>query len=504
MFSFNSSAKALYVKSRREDVDEGLQIQVAFLVVIETVEKSDLQTQKELVSRVVASNVICKSARLRDLFLYLCNRVLDESVDDIHELELGHKVFGRPEHYDTATDNIVRVHASLLRKRLAEHFQTEGINEPLIIEIPRGNYAPVFRKRDRIPIVNDLREPHEAPVSLSLPISLEGEATPMHLSPNLSSNQRTEMPVWKFRVASFLALGFACLSVILLVRSLNQRTHGTRASLSSDPAVRQFWSGVFQQDASTQVVLDDASLDFYEEATGHPIALAEYFDRSYLHPAEEAAAAKRLDPGFVHAFLLRRQSNFAGVALVSRLTQTAGALGSTANVQFARDFSFRQVKSGNIVLLGTRQSNPWIQPFDSSLALRWKFDPALGINYPIDRTAGSAELNKFQPDAEGSSHDGYAGIAFLPNLGGTGSVLIISGSGGAALGVALDFLNEESSMSQLRARLNPKAKDVFPYFEVLLKVAKGGSLPKFTTIVLCRSPQPIPQDVQTVSAELHR
>ncbi len=201
---------------------------------------------------------------------------------------------------------------------------------------------------------------------------------------------------------------------------------------------------------------------------------------------------------------LRRQSNFAGVALVSRLTQTAGALGSTANVQFARDFSFRQVKSGNIVLLGTRQSNPWIQPFDSSLALRWKFDPALGINYPIDRTAGSAELNKFQPDEEGTSHDGYAGIAFLPNLGGTGSVLIVSGSGGAALGAALDFLNDEASMSQLRARLNPKAKDVFPYFEVLLKVAKGGSLPKFTTIVLCRSPQPIPQDVQTVSAELHR
>jgi hypothetical protein len=326
----------------------------------------------------------------------------------------------------------------------------------------------------------------------------------MHLLPNASSNQRAEIPVWKFRVTSFLALGFACLFVILLVRSLNQRPHRIRAFLSSDSAARQFWLGIFQQDASTQIVVDDASLDFYEEATGHPIALAEYFDRSYLHPAEEAAAAKRLDPSFAHAFLLRRQSNFAGVNLVSRFAQTAGALGSTANVQFARDFSFRQVKSGNIILLGTRQSNPWIQPFDSSLALRWKFEPALGINYPIDRTAGSAELNKFQPGAEGASHDGYAGIAFLPNLGGTGSVLIISGSGGAAVGAALDFLNDESSMSQLRARLNPKAKDAFPYFEVLLKVTKGGGLPKFTTIVLCRSPQPITQDVQTVSAELHR
>jgi hypothetical protein len=132
-------------------VNDPFNIQVAFLIVIDTQEISHLQIRKELVNRVVSSSLICKSARLRELFLYLCNRVLDESVDDIHELELGHKVFGRPEHYDTATDNIVRVHASLLRKRLAEHFQTEGINEPLIVEIPRGNDAPTFRKRAPFP-----------------------------------------------------------------------------------------------------------------------------------------------------------------------------------------------------------------------------------------------------------------------------------------------------------------------------------------------------------------
>src|ERR1700723_3031388 len=115
---------------------------------MKTLEDRDLQTRKELVGRVVLSSAICKSARLRELFLYLSKKVLDESVDDIHELELGHKVFGRLERYDTAADNIVRVHASLLRKRLAEYFQTEGITEPLIIEIPRGNYAPIFRVRD--------------------------------------------------------------------------------------------------------------------------------------------------------------------------------------------------------------------------------------------------------------------------------------------------------------------------------------------------------------------
>lgn len=477
-------------------VDDPFNIQVAFLIVIDTViatqENCDLQTRKELVNRVVSCSLICKSARLRELFLYLCNRVLDESIDDIHELELGHKVFGRPEHYDTATDNIVRVHASLLRKRLAEHFQTEGINEPLIIEIPRGNYAPTFRKRDPLPAVIEspgLREALALQPDLTL-LGSEGSSR-QQLLPHSLERLRNGIPPLTLWVTGFLALSFACLSAFQLVRSLNQKPNGGKQTLAG-ATVRQFWSGIFHQDASAQVVLDDASLDFYQEALGHPIALAEYFDRSYLHPAEEAAAAAHLDPKLVHSFLLRRQSNFADVNLVGRLSQTAAALGSSANIGFARDFSFRQLRSGNMVLLGTRQSNPWIQSFDSYLTLRWKFDPALDGYYPMDITASASDAEKFRSGADSlKTHEGYASVAFLPNLGGTGNVLIISGTGGAAVSAALEFLNDETAMSQLRSRLKPPEKNAFPYFEILLRIEKGSSLPRNVTIVLSRSPHPV-------------
>jgi hypothetical protein len=459
---------------------------------MKTLEDLDLQTRKELVSRVVASSAICKSARLRELFLYLCSKVLDESVDDIHELELGHNVFGRPEHYDTASDNIVRVHASLLRKRLAEHFQTEGIDEPIVIEIPRGNYAPIFRKRDLLLADAELlrrKEPMVLQPDLTSLISEEPDG--QRLRSDTSYPPAREKSAWKLWVLGSLATAFAALSAFLLIRSLDQRLQGSQQSLAKGTAVRQFWSGIFYQNASAQVVLDDASLDFYQEATGHPIVLAEYFDRSYLLPAEEAASAAHLDPKLVHSFLLKRQSNYADVNLVSRISRTAVLLGSSANVEFARDFSFRQLKSGNMILLGTRQSNPWIQHFDSYLALRWKFDPTLDSYYPADITAGPSEQDKFRSSAEGSkTHEGYASAAFLPNPGGTGNVLIISGTGGAAVSVALEFLNDEPSMSQLRSSLNSKDRNAFPYFEALLKVEKGRGLARNVTIVKTRSPQP--------------
>jgi len=98
---------------------------------------TDVDSRKLLVERVASSPYLNKSARLRDLFLYLCKRVLEESADDIHEREVGHKVFGRPPDYDAVADNIVRVHASMLRKRVAQYFATEGCQESIVIDIPK-------------------------------------------------------------------------------------------------------------------------------------------------------------------------------------------------------------------------------------------------------------------------------------------------------------------------------------------------------------------------------
>jgi len=97
----------------------------------------DLDVQRDLIARILASNRFNKSARLTELFQYLAQRVLEDEALEIHELELGERVFGRSPQYDTTADNIVRVHASLLRKRLAEYFQAEGRNEEFVVEIPR-------------------------------------------------------------------------------------------------------------------------------------------------------------------------------------------------------------------------------------------------------------------------------------------------------------------------------------------------------------------------------
>src|SRR5579883_227574 len=85
-----------------------------------------LDERYALVQRVVWSRGFEKSARMRDFLTYVCNRALEDPSAEIHEQEIGCAVFERAAGYDTSADNIVRVNASQVRKKLETYFAGEG------------------------------------------------------------------------------------------------------------------------------------------------------------------------------------------------------------------------------------------------------------------------------------------------------------------------------------------------------------------------------------------
>src|ERR1700712_2422591 len=105
--------------------------------------KPDKAESSALLQRVVESTPFRRATRLRDFLVYVGNEALND-VDDIHEQQIGIAVFERPIGYDTAQDNIVRVNAMEVRKRIDLYFANEGKEESLLLEIPRGTYVPLF------------------------------------------------------------------------------------------------------------------------------------------------------------------------------------------------------------------------------------------------------------------------------------------------------------------------------------------------------------------------
>ena len=136
---------------------------------LQTKQAPDIESCWALLERVSASTQLKRAPRLRELLLFLGNCSLKDGRDQVHEQEIGTQVFGRRESYDTSIDNIVRTNVSDLRKRIDAYFQTDGSQEPVLMEIPRGSYIPVFKFRqveatDSTGTASPRREPDGAEV----------------------------------------------------------------------------------------------------------------------------------------------------------------------------------------------------------------------------------------------------------------------------------------------------------------------------------------------------
>ena len=97
--------------------------------------------------KILFSSVFANSERLRRFLRFAVEEALQGKGDQIKEYRIGTEVFDRNASYDPRIDPIVRVEASRLRGKLREYYQTDGAADPVIIELPKGGYTPVFLQR---------------------------------------------------------------------------------------------------------------------------------------------------------------------------------------------------------------------------------------------------------------------------------------------------------------------------------------------------------------------
>ena len=123
-----------------------------------------------LVERILASQQFRGSLRLREFLLYISECALKETPETANEQQIGVHVFQRPPGYNSSEDSIVRTHARLLRLKLAEYFSTDGTAEPVVVEVPKGHYLPVFRLRTS--------EPAPAPFRVAVEVKVPTPVAP--------------------------------------------------------------------------------------------------------------------------------------------------------------------------------------------------------------------------------------------------------------------------------------------------------------------------------------
>lgn len=93
---------------------------------------------------VLASGIFNRAPNLAQVLTYVCERYFEGTAEQIKEYNIAVEALGRPAGFDQKRDSIVRVEAHRLRKRLREYYETHGAGHSVRIDIPSGQYAPVF------------------------------------------------------------------------------------------------------------------------------------------------------------------------------------------------------------------------------------------------------------------------------------------------------------------------------------------------------------------------
>jgi len=103
---------------------------------------SDRKAIREQLDRIVNSGPFLHSRRRQRFLEYVVTEALAGHGDRLKGYNIGLEVFDRPETFDPLVDPLVRTEAARLRDKLREYYDTDGRDDPVRIELPKGSYTP--------------------------------------------------------------------------------------------------------------------------------------------------------------------------------------------------------------------------------------------------------------------------------------------------------------------------------------------------------------------------
>jgi hypothetical protein len=414
----------------------------------------------KVIERAAQSAQLRRAARSREFLLYVSTKALKEPNNDIHEQEIGHAIFGRDEDYDTSQDNIVRVSATDLRKRIEGYFASEGADEPLVFEIPRGSYAPVFRWR-----IKEVQE--DAPFK----------------APEVPPPPPVRVPFYRqipFLLVSALAVLLAASCAYLLMQ--NQNLLQAQNPLAGKPALTKLWSHFLKSPLPTDVVLPDTSYGLLENITNQQYTLSEYLNYSYLQKiqASNMSADRKADL----AMLMEREHGSVGDFKAVQRIWALDPKSSKLSLEYARQYSADSIKRHNVILVGGQVADPWGVLFYDQLAFTIEYNAALDKSYVRNKSPQPGEQDSYPVIFRRDGVVGYGIVGYLPNPSHTADALLIAGTDSQTTDAAAEFITNEASLEKLFSKL-PSNKS--PYFEVLLKSTRLSGTPLNEEIVSYRT-----------------
>lgn len=393
----------------------------------------------EQIDRLVKSHALHGSESLCKLLRYLAVHALTHPGVSPKEYEIATEVFHRPADFDPQLDSTIRVQAGRLRLKLAEYYGSEGAEDPILVDLPKGGYLLTFHHRTAAS--------HTGISVAPLSYAKERQAAP----------QATRS--WALAVVLLIVLLTAALAVIVTMVASRRSIEGITTSQSElvPAAFRTFWGSYISGPEEPWVIFSNGAF------VGRPETGMRYFD------------ATRDSRGLI----LDHYTGVGEVLAVHELDHVFALLGRPILVKRGSLLSLDDAKNNNLIFLGSPAENLTLREIPSTQEFvfqRLTSGPRKGDLAILNVHPQAGEPHEFlaSPSNEPLTEE-YSVIARVREGNPTQSVIILAGTTTIGTQAAAEYICSPQSLADLLQRLGlAKTAEMKPFEAVLrVKVARG-------------------------------
>ncbi len=260
------------------------------------------------------------------------------------------------------------------------------------------------------------------------------------------------------------ALAFVTLIALICAGGAlyERQAHAVTANSVSD-SDRLFWSHLFNAKDQTIVVNADSGLVMLQYITKQRVTLQMYLSGTYLQTIPQSPAARHN-----LALATSRYTSIVDLSIVSKILHMTGVSIDNTKFIYARDLRPSQIKQGNVILLGTYESTPWVQLFEPGMNFFFQNDLAAGVFSAVNRHPKPGEQITYNSRTDDPDKTIYGVVAYRPSLNGSGKVLILEGQSMAGTETASDFVFDDGYLLPFLHSIR-RADGTVPCFELLLR-----------------------------------
>lgn len=435
--------------------------------------------QKQL-HRLIHSKSFRHASALQRLLQYLVSRAIEDPFADIKEYTIGMEVFDRGVNYDPQTDTIVRVQIHRLRLKVKEYYESDGVNDPILVEIPKGHYIPTFELRvDAASKTNAAEQTAEAAVVANKEHIGDADVHASASAPTARGPFSTSL-LAVVAVLLFVA-GIALGTRWQQIKSFSSGATGHVGGMSADTAA-DFWRTFLGNDTAPvvgyadAVYLVDGAEDLFRFRRGASDSTGTEVD---AHLAQQFASSPGLVAKAGPLYYEDGNTGTGDLQSVFVLTRLFTQMGVQMVVKRCRLITIDDLQQHDVILLGSPEENDAVAQLAQAGDFVWNRMDVPGpwkgeyLNRRPEPGESAAYKTERDPNTQEVKAD-FALITIQPGAAPGRYIAMLGGLDTSGVAGAAQFVTSPVHVAELRSRIQSvsswKGSGVPPAFQALLRV----------------------------------